>query len=132
MTNPRFPRINTLEAMTLLALHDNLGAGITHRTVDRMCHSYRLASYVDSLGKKGWHIPTESLVVSCFFGSRNSTIKTYRLSTEHAAFLREPEGAVFIETVRAYYENAKAGGNRLVHTANTTTTRANYSTGGAL
>lgn len=133
MTNPRFPRKHTLQAMTLLALHDNAGAGITHRTVDRMCDSYRLASYKGSLGKKGWDIWTESAVVSCFHGSRNSTIKIYRLTDEHAALLRTPEGAAFIKSVRDYYENAKAGGNRLVHKANTTnTTSTDISTGGML
>lgn len=131
MTNPTFPRAKSLEAYSLVALLDKAGAGITHRTVDRMAHSYRLSAYIHCLKKKGWQITATDEQVSVFYGSRNAPISRYTLSAEQLAYLRVGIGAQFIERVRGILRDAKAGGNRLEHTANTTTTQANFSTGGA-
>lgn len=132
MTNPTFPRQGSLEAYTLLALHESASNGITHRTVDRMCHSYRLSSYTHNLSNKGWSFRTVLEKVDCFHGSRKSRIARYWLSDEHAALLKSPFGAAFIEEAREALKNAKAGGNRLEHKANTTTNADYLSTGHAL
>lgn len=132
MANPIYPRQGSLEAFTLLALHDNAAEGITHRTVDRMCHSYRLSSYTHNLAAKGWSFHTLGEQVSCFHGSRKSRIARYWLSAEHAKLLRTAEGAAFIKEARKALENAKAGGNRLEHTAITTQNNLSSNLGGAI
>lgn len=132
MTTPNFPRNKTLEALTLLSLHDKHEQGITHKSEYQACHSYRLASHINKLGDKGWHFNNKEVSVVCFYGGRVSSIKVYRLTDEHFELLKTPEGAAFIENVRDYYENAKAGWNRLEHKAKTTTTSSNNSTGAAL
>lgn len=132
MTNPTFPRAKSLEAYSLVALLDKAGAGITHRTVDRMAHSYRLSAYIHCLKKKGWQITATNEQVSVFYGSRNAPISRYTLSAEHVAILMKGTGAEYIERVRGILRDAKAGGNRLEHKANTTTNETYFSIGGAL
>lgn len=118
MTQPTYPRANSLQAMTLLAFIENAGAGITHRTVDRMTHSYRLASYIDSLKKKGWLIRSKQEQVSVFYGSRNAPIKRYWLEDGQSALLMNGLGADYIGGVRDILKSAQTGANRPKHTAN--------------
>lgn len=133
MITPTFPRAKSLEAYSLVALLNEAGAGITHRTVDRMVHSYRLSAYIHCLKKKGWSISAVDEPALVFYGSRNTPISRYTLSAEHLAILRKGTGAEYIERVREILRDVKAGGNRLAHKANTTnTTNTDISTGGML
>lgn len=118
MTQPTYPRANSLQAVSLLAFLTEGKAGITHRTVDRIAHSYRLASYANSLAKKGWHIHSVKQKVSVFYGSRSAHIKRYWLSDEHMDLLLNGPGAKLIENVRELIKNAQTGANRPKHTAN--------------
>lgn len=105
-----YPKTLTVTARALALLIEAGEAGITHRTLDIWCRSYRLSSDIHKLRKAGWPIETERFLVRVKAdANRPANIARYWLPNTMWATHNKQAADLFVRWVRES-ESARHGG----------------------